>query len=89
MAELAESREVEVNGQLCSLESSISELEARIDNLVNRLSPVSRCVATVGAGNPSEVEQELVPIANTLRIEVTRVGRLVNAVNEAIDRLEI
>lgn len=73
-----------------SIEEQISCLEAEVTRLLNRTSCICRsAMPPPPESKADQVEQQLVPMANTLRVSLRRITILVNELGNLSERIEL
>ncbi len=82
-------RETEVQLQLSHLDDAVQELDTQLRVLLDRLHPVSREPYPQDDICKNEAEKVLVPVAGTIYFRTDEIRKLINAINDAADRLEI
>ena len=70
----------DVPAQLNALTNSLEQLEKGVDALYDQLAPVLRPVSEVRSED-EKVEENLVPLADSLKVFDTRIGTLIDRVH--------
>jgi hypothetical protein len=81
-------REPEVLRSLSSNSAAISELEMRVEQLITRLRPVTRAHDELSPENKCATESTI-PMVEMLDTQRRRLDRIIEAVDQAIEMLEI
>ena len=81
----------QVDSQIQRLEMNSDALEKQIEELAQRLVPVSRSIppSPISGDKNAETVENLCPMADSLRLSNERFGRLVNRLAEMRGLLEI
>ena len=82
-------RVTEVEQEFNRIDSAITELDARLDQLGNKIKPALRSLSSACTNDPKDGQGSLCELAEKIRGNRESVEIFVGRVNDILDRLEI